>query len=166
VRVGLRGEDLAAGSALEVLRDQMGARDVASLARETVWEIDAAAAGARERLAAIARGSWIFANPVKERWSIDEGALRIPRARDGRRVVGVLVRERPDRRGQVGARALTVAWDGARVSVRCATLWLLDLPDRGREATLARAREVAITTRRDQGLLSNPHCQDVEFLVD
>ncbi len=184
LRVALRGEDLAAISALEVLRDELGARDLAALSRETVWEIaldgaatearasaraadaSAAPASARARLAEIARESLLFANPVKERWSLEEGALRVPDAPPGRRIVGLLVRDRLDRAGDACARALETDWELRAASVRRATLWLLDLPDEGREATAARASALGVTTRRDRGLLLNPHYQDVGILID
>jgi hypothetical protein len=173
LRVALRGEDLAAISALEVFHDEMGARDLANLSRETVWEIvpegpqrdSAERASPRERLAAIARESLLFANPVKERWTLEDGPLRLARAAGGRRTIGLLVRDRPDRAGPACARTLAEAW-GLRASVRRATLWLLDLPDLGPERTAARARALGIATRRDQGLLVNPHYQDHEILID
>ena len=68
LRVALRGEDLAAISALDVLRSELGAEDLAALSRETVWEIDLEEAAGREALERAARESLHFANPVKERW--------------------------------------------------------------------------------------------------
>jgi len=177
IRVGLRGEDLAAISALEALRDELGAEDLEALSRETVWEIGlaprASALSDGERLAAraqlekAARESLLFANPVKERWTLEEGAIRLPAARAaGRRLVGLLVRDLPDRDGPARARALESAWGMRGLSVRRETLWTLDLRDLGPEATAQRAQSLGVTTRRRAGLLVNPHYQEWEILLD
>jgi hypothetical protein len=178
IRVALRGEDLAAISALEALRDELGAEDLAALSRETVWEIglapergsalsDDERLAARGRLEKAARESLLFANPVKERWVLEEGAIRLAAARaPGRRLVGLLVRDLPDREGPARARALESAWGMRGVSVRRETLWTLDLRDAGREATARRAQSLGVTTRRRAGLLVNPHYQEWEILLD
>ncbi|MFN0149810.1 MAG: hypothetical protein ACKVU1_03745 [bacterium] len=170
LRVALRGEDLAAISAFEALHERMGAHDLVSLERETVWGVELPAAGveaaarARTALETIARETLLFANPVKERWRIEEGSLALPGA-PGRAVVGLLVRDRPDRAGESRAGALrdTHGLAGARVSR--ATLWVLGLAGIARDAALARAHELGVTTARRAGLLVNPHFQDFEFVV-
>jgi hypothetical protein len=164
LRVALRGEDLAAISALDVLRTQLGAEDLASLSRETVWEIDLAETADRNALERAARESLLFANPVKERWRIEEGLLTLGSA-PGRRAVGLLVRDRGDHAGDARAAALRETWGLATARVTRATLWILDLPDHGRDAALERARELGITTGRRSGLLVNPQYQDVEFVT-
>ncbi len=171
LRVALRGEDLAAISALEALRDELGAADLAALSRETVWEIEIAGdapvmARALERLQSAARESLLFANPVKERWTLEEGPLRLGRAGVGRCLVGLLVRDRPDRAGPACARALATDWEIAGAAVRRDTLWILDLPDTGRDAAAARARALGVTTARRSGLLVNPHYQDWEIVLE
>jgi hypothetical protein len=165
LRVALRGEDLAAISALEALRDELGAADLAALSRESVWEIEVPGglddiAQARERLETAARESLLFANPVKERWTLEEGPLRLGRAGAGRCLVGLLVTDRPDRAGPACTRALATDWGIAGAAVRRDTLWILDLPDTGRDAAAARARVLGVTTARRSGLLVNPHYQD------
>jgi len=167
LRVALRGEDLAAISAFEALHEGMGAHDLRSLERETVWEIDLPAGdapAARAALETIARETLLFANPVKERWRIEEGALALPSA-PGRTFVGLVVRDRPDRAGESRAAALRDAHGLAGARVARATLWVLDLPDIGRDAALARSRSLCVTTARRAGLLVNPHYQDFEFVV-
>lgn len=178
LRVALRGEDLAAISALDVLRSELGAEDLAALTRETVWAIelpesqsnargadsDATSAQATAALTRAARESLLFANPVKERWRIEEGMLTL-RGAPGRRAVGLLVRDRGDRAGEARAAALRDTWNVAAANVTRATLWILDLPDHGREAALERARELGITTGRRSGLLVNPQYQDVDFVT-
>ena len=164
LRVALRGEDLAAISALDVLRNELGAEDLAGLSRESVWEIDLAEAADREALERAARESLLFANPVKERWRIEEGLLTLGGA-PGRRAVGLLVRDRGDHAGEARAAALQGTWGVAAAHVTRATLWILDLPDHGRDAAVERARELGITTGRRSGLLVNPQYQDVEFVT-
>ncbi len=169
LRVALRGEDLAAISAIEALRDELGAADLAALSRETVWEIEVPGgpddiARARERLETAARESLLFANPVKERWTLEEGPLRLGRAGAGRRLVGLLVTDRPDRAGPACARALAADWGIADAAVRRDTLWVLDLTDTGRDAASARARALGVATTRRSGLLVNPHYQDCEIV--
>jgi hypothetical protein len=164
LRVALRGEDLAAISALDVLRTQLGAEDLAGLSRETVWEIDLADAADRAALERAARESLLFANPVKERWRIEERFLTLGRV-PGRRAVGVLVRDRGDRSDEARAAALQGTWGVAAARVTRATLWILDLPDQDRAAALERARVLGITVGRRRGLLVNPHYQDAELLT-
>lgn len=177
IRVALRGEDLAAISALEALRDELGAQDLAGLSREIVWEVetaeiaaggmtDAARAALRDGLQRAARESLLFANPVKERWVLEEGRLRLPAAAPGRRIVGLLVRDIPDRAGPACARALDADWGLRGLALRRETLWALDLPDEGGDAAAARARLLGVSTRRDSGLLVNPHYQEWEILLD
>lgn len=168
LRVALRGEALAAISAYEALHERMGAHDLASLERESVWEIELPAgdaAAARAALETAARETLLFANPVKERWRIEEGSLALPEA-PGRACVGLLVRDRPDRAGESRAAALRDAHGLAGARVARSTLWTLDLPDAGRDALLARARDLCVTTSRRSGLLVNPHFQDFEFVVN
>jgi hypothetical protein len=84
----------------------------------------------------------------------------------GRRLIGLLVTDRPDRAGPACARALGADWGVAHAAVRRATLWVLDLPDAGYDAAAARARALGVTTARRSGLLANPHYQDWEIVLD
>jgi hypothetical protein len=55
---------------------------------------------------------------------------------------------------------------GMRVScVNEATVWWIALSTRSREEAAALAEKIAVTTRRDAGLLMNPNFQNVEFVA-
>jgi hypothetical protein len=64
-------------------------------------------------------------------------------------------------------RELTTAVGGGFVKVRCpsrATVWWLAIRASGEQAAMETARQIAVTKRRDEGLLLNPNYQTAEFV--
>jgi hypothetical protein len=54
-----------------------------------------------------------------------------------------------------------------KVTVQCpgrATVWWLAIAASGDEAAVETARQIAVTKRRDQGLLLNPNYQNADFV--
>lgn len=162
--VRLKITDNDAFSALEALHAKMGLRDVvADLVRETLWELDVDAATPGEAEAtveeAISRTN-VFLNPNKHSHAFPPaGEAGVDLDADE---VGVVV---TDRDGADSPRALAaVARAGVPeiTAARRSTRWRIRLtqaPSPGQPGVLDLIRRIGVTTRRDAGLLANPHSQ-------
>jgi len=162
--VTLRVTDNEARSALEALRIKMGLSDVvADLVRDDVWELSVDAADEEAAITLVSDlvdTTNLFANPNKHRAAVGRpGASGRPLEEDE---VAVLVAERGSTEGAAILRALRGLGAGAVTDARRWTRWrirLEDAPDRDDPGLLPLVRHIAVTTKRTEGLLSNPHSE-------
>jgi hypothetical protein len=155
VWVELKSADPEARSAFAVARARLAAgHGLTGLRRFRVFELEGALPD-RERLAGLLHHSTQFYNPHKESCVIRDSAQDPAPVAPGDQLV--LVTERGGERRPAAERW----WHhecGDRVLVREGLVWALSFD--AAEDAAQHSRELAETTRRNQGLLSNPNSQD------
>jgi hypothetical protein len=158
VWIELNADDPEASSALAVARRRLpAAAQLQSLRRVRVFELRGPLP-AREVQSDLLHRSTRFYNPNKERCTLRVANSDAAPVLPGERVV--LVTERG-----AGRNAAAERWwrheTGKNIEVREGTAWILGFE---RDAPAARrAEELAVLRDRRNGLLANPHAQEVRF---
>ena len=166
--VSLKIPDVTALTAANAIRRRLGfAEKLRELHRADYYrlELEVADRASAERLVReMAEQTNLFVNPNKHVFEV-----RFPEDRDGggatdgERVVNVLVTSPDDTSGEGLAATLRghLGYDAVR-SVATGVLWTLRLAADSDEAARAMAEEIAVTRSQSQGILMNPHFQEIE----
>jgi hypothetical protein len=159
--IELLAEDPEAQSAESVAHARLGAgAGLVALRRVRLIELKGPLPARRE-VEGLLHRSIQFYNPHKERCHVRATTRDPVPVRPGE--VAVLVWERDDERRPAAERW----WEhqtGARIEVREGTVWLAMFASGGDPG--GRARRLAITDRRDSGLLCNPNSQEWRLAVE
>ena len=159
--IELLAEDPEARSAESVARTRLAAGSgLTALRRVRLIELRGPLP-ARRDVEGLLHRSIQFYNPNKERCHVRATARDPVPVRSGE--VAVLVWDREGERRSAAERW----WDhqtGARIEVREGTVWLATFAVDGDPG--GQARRLAITSRRDSGLLCNPNAQEWRLAVD
>ncbi len=162
IAVSLKAPDPAAVTALAAMKrmDPSGAPGV--LERYEYWTFRGPGVS-RDAVTEMISHYTDIVNPNKQIW-IFAGDLLAGKKNDGRTWVPVLVSDRVDSVSETWTAILS----GRRrrlETVRYSVLWLMGF-DGGipEDAAVAMAMGLAVTERRDRGLLANPVSQEVEIL--
>jgi phosphoribosylformylglycinamidine (FGAM) synthase PurS component len=168
--VKLKIPDVTALTAAGALRRRMGyGRTLRGLRRADYYRLslDVPDAEAARALAEeLAERTNVFVNPNKHVYEVQTAGCAGEVAGGGHQVVQVLVTDPADgsAEGALGALQGRLGYGGTVCGLVRGVLWTLELecPDRGEAERLA--REIAVTRRRDAGLLMNPHSQECTLL--
>lgn len=167
--VRLKIPDVTALTAAGALRRRMGYAEVLkSLKRADYFRLQlnvADSAAAIELATELAEKTNVFVNPNKHVYEVRAGSHQAVAESDGRHVVHVLVTDPTDGSAEGALSALQGRLGyGERVTgLVKGVLWSLELACESRARAEELAREIAVTTARDQGLLLNPHFQECEI---
>lgn len=165
--VRLKIPDVTALTASGALRRRMGyGETLKSLKRADYYRFDVEAPDAASALALvseIAEKTNLFVNPNKHVFEVRSGGHEAS-AGSGAQVAQVLVTDPGDGSAQGALEALAGRL-GYGESVRGllrGVLWTLELDAPDADIARRMAQEIAVTRRREQGLLMNPHFQECE----
>jgi len=171
--VRLKTADLVAGTALEALRRDLGYGDVvAGILREDYWAVDVDPGDDPEGFALwLTRGTKAFINPNKHKVSIKlDGKwlerLPYPTPPDGCFARGAIVSYKEDERAILkrGTLRQTLRLEGRVGAVSCGVFWLFMLRAASEGEAAKLLSEISETHSMKQGLLANPHSQEVTYI--
>jgi phosphoribosylformylglycinamidine (FGAM) synthase PurS component len=164
--VKLKIPDVTALTAAGALRRRMGYREVLkSLRRADYYRLELAAADGQEAQALaqeLAERTNVFVNPNKHVYEIRAGGQQCATTPAGYQVAQVLVTDPNDGSAEGALAALQgrLGYGGRVLGLVRGVLWTLELDCADRQEAERVAGEIAVTRRRDAGLLMNPHFQE------
>lgn len=164
--VKLKIPDVTALTAGGALRRRMGYANVLnSLRRADYYRLELNVDGpeaAQELARELAEKTNVFVNPNKHVYEVRVPGEAATTSRGGHPVVQVLVTDPTDGSAQGALATLQGRLGfGDRVcGLTKGLLWTLELDCADHAAAQALAQEIAVTERRDRGLLMNPHFQE------
>lgn len=165
--VRLKIPDVTALTAAGALRRRMGyGETLKSLKRADYYRFEVDAPDAQSAMALvseIAEKTNLFVNPNKHVFEVRAGGHEAAQS-TGTQVAQVLVTDPGDGSAEGALAALSGRLGyGDRVrGLLKGVLWTLELDAPDAQAARKMAEEIAVTRRRDQGLLMNPHFQECE----
>ena len=162
ILVGLKAPDPAAMTALSTLKRISPDIAPEELMRFDHWCFTGPGAN-RELVSEMVSHYTDIVNPNKQTWCFFDGKPVVPAGEPGTIRTSVLVTDRVDSVSENWTGILGRKYPGV-TGVRYSVLWHLGFrqisPDEARRRTLA----LAVTSRRDSGLLANPVSQEITLL--
>lgn len=162
ILVSLKAPDPAAMTALSTLKRISPAIAPDELMRFDHWCFEGPGAD-RELVSLMVSHYTDIVNPNKQTWRFFEGTVTVPKSDPETIRTSVLVTDRVDSVSENWTGILGRKYQGV-TGVRYSVLWHLVFRDVTPDEARRRTMTLAVTSRRDSGLLANPVSQEITLL--